>query len=100
MRKFYLFEVFVLLSSLLWGKAPFGIFEESRQEDYQAKQLWAHILNGRPITVDLDLPSSQEAKRDVWEANIRKSFNKWFTDTAKYVERSDRSADLPMCCPF
>ena len=100
MRKFYLCGIIILFSSLLWGKAPFGIFEESRQEDYQSKRLWSYILSGRPITVDLELPASQEAKRGMWETNIRNSFNRWFTDTAKYVERSGRSSEFADVLPI
>lgn len=100
MRKFYLCGLFMVCFSLLWGKAPFGIFEEALVEGSSSKQLWHHILNGLPITIDLVLPPAQESNRAQIESHVRTALTMWFTDTAKIIEQSGRAEEFADILPI
>ena len=100
MRKFFLYGICMLFAPLLWGKAPFGIFDEAVQKQSNPQQLWTCILNGSPLTLDLVLPPSEEHKRAQWEDYVQNSFNMWFTQTAKIIEQSGRAEEFADVLPI
>ena len=99
MRRFYMWWVFILCSSLSWG-VPFGVAEEALEEDTVPGQLWTQILSARPITLKLVLPASLEPRRAPLEEQVQRAFNMWFSDTAAYIEKAGRAAEFADVLPI